>query len=410
MQILFVTNYFEPDAGEAATRLMTFARKLTTRGHQVTVLTSLPHYPQGEVLDGYRGKFSVTETREGIRVIYAWLWVTKSPKVSRKLPSQVSFMLSGSLRGLPIAKPDVVVIEAQPIFTSLAGVFLAKLKRAPYVLNVSDLWPDHMLSLGTFKANDFAYRMARRLVDSTYRGASAITVMSPFWGRRIEGYINRQPPQGIHTIYRGCDLEQFHPDVAHADFRAKHGLGDEKLITFIGTFATQYNFDDMLAVARHFNAREDVRVVFIGQGSQNETLENAMQQPDFSRMKWIRWVDPQDMPAVWCASQLNFWAMGGHELYTGTIPAKIFEALACGTPVAAANGGEAAAIIEASQCGIAVAPGDVNSLIAGIEQLVDDVAYRQACAVAGRTYAEAHYDPDKIFDYHAGILEGVGGR
>ena len=59
MHVLIVTNYFAPEGGAAAVRLTRLAKQLAARGHEVTVLTSLPHYPQGRIQDGYRGRFAM---------------------------------------------------------------------------------------------------------------------------------------------------------------------------------------------------------------------------------------------------------------------------------------------------------------------------------------------------------------
>src|SRR5690606_24447550 len=126
----------------------------------------------GRIAEGYRRKLAVVEVRDGLRIIRTWLWATSSPKISRKLISQNTFMLTAALRSLGIPRPDVVFIEAQPIFTSLAGVFYCRLKRVPYLLNVSDLWPDHLLSVGALAESHPIYRAARWLVNSIYRRAA----------------------------------------------------------------------------------------------------------------------------------------------------------------------------------------------------------------------------------------------
>jgi glycosyltransferase involved in cell wall biosynthesis len=127
----------------------------------------------------------------------------------------------------------VILIESQPIFASLAGVFLSKVKRAPYVLNVSDLWPDHLLSVGALSESHIVYRIARRVVNAAYRGASEIVAMSPGWAKAVQGYIGAD--EKIHVIYNGVDLTHFRPDQDVGAFRRKYGLGEEKLVTFIGT-------------------------------------------------------------------------------------------------------------------------------------------------------------------------------
>jgi colanic acid biosynthesis glycosyl transferase WcaI len=406
MRILIVTNYFAPEAGAAAVRLTRLARRLREWGHEITVLTSLPHYPQGCIHASHRGRAVVTTELDGIRVVQTWLLATASPRISRKLPSQFSFMASALLFGLRIPRPDVVLVEAQPVFTSIAGVLLALFKRRPYVLNVSDLWPDHLLSVGALTDTHPLYRVARRMVDFTYRRAERIVAMSPRWAEAIASYVGGDEDK-ISIIYNGVDLERFRPGLDVAEFRRQHGLGDERVISFIGTFSTQYDFDAMLAVAEHFDQHDGVRILFIGQGSQEAELRDRLHRS--SRVTWIPWLAHEEIPQAWNASWLTYWALRDHPLYEGTIPAKAYEAMACGVPMVAAMTGVSADIIRASGAGATVARGDVAGLIREIAKVLDSESLRRRYSEAARRYAEMHYDAQRpALAYERALAEAVG--
>lgn len=412
MHILFVTHYFEPSSGAAATRLSALARRLLARGHQITVLTTLPHYPAGKIDESYRGRVVKVEERDGVRVIYVWLWATPSAKISRRLISQLSFMLTATLRGIALQKPDVVLIEAQPIFTALAGRMIAAMKRVPYVLNISDLWPDHMLSVGALSADSTVYKMARSVVDAGYRGARAIVTLSPAWTEEIRGYLGGESDK-VQTILRGADTERFQPlsPADTAPFMAQYELvAGKKWVSFLGTFATQYNFEMTLDIAKHFSGRNDVGFLFIGAGTQGEKVQERIQSGDLSNVRLIDWVSHNEMPLAWNASTINFWAMRDEALYYGTIPAKLYEALSCGTPIAAAQGGEAADIIRKSGGGFVVHPGDKVGLIAMIERLLDDETLRESCSQNGRDYAVANFDFDQVTEQYEGIIQKASTR
>jgi len=404
MHILIVTSYFEPDSGAAAVRLSRLALRLRQRGHEITILTTLPSYPQGAIAEGYRDAWEVVERRDGLCIIRTWLWATPSPRISRKFISQISFMLTASLRSLTIAPPDVVLIEAQPIFTSLAGVFFSLLKNVPYVLNVSDLWPDHLLSVGTLTADHPVYRLARWLVDSTYRESSAITAMSPAWADSIQMHIGEQ--KKIRVIYNGVDLERFRPGLDDSAFRQKYDLGDARLVTFIGTFATQYDFETMLAVADRMAERENVQFVFIGDGSQRELMSSRKS----ANIRWIRWVNHEEIPLAWSASTITFWAMRDQDLYRGTIPAKMYEAMASGTPIVAAGEGIAADIINRCYAGLTVPSRDVDELVNGISRMLDDENLRSQFSQSARAYAEQNFDPEKVADLYEDVLQKAASR
>jgi colanic acid biosynthesis glycosyl transferase WcaI len=411
MHILLVTTYFEPDSGAAAVRLSRLAHMLRARGHDVTVLTTLPHYPQGRINDGYRGRFAVVEDREGLRVIRTWLFATSSTRISRRLISQNSYMVTAFLRGLGIRRPDVILIEAQPVFTSLAAVMLSVFKRVPYVLNVSDLWPDHLLSVGVLSADHPIYRAARWLVDRTYHRAAHIIAMSPAWAQKIEAYIGNQGHK-VSVVYNSVDLMRFSPQVDATDFKQKYSVDpSKKVVSFISTFTTPYDFDLMLEVAARLGQRDDVQVLYIGGGSQADVLEARLAQGDLPHVRWLGWIDYAEIPAAWAASDVTYLALRDHALYTGTIPAKYYEVMASGVPIANAINGVAAQMIERSGAGIAVPCGDVDGLSEALHRLLDDDALRQQCAEKGREYAETHFAPDGVVDaYERRLLDAAKSR
>lgn len=392
MQILMVTNYFAPEGGAAAVRLTRLAKKLHRRGHQVTVLTSLPHYPHGRVHERYRGRFSVVDEVDGIRVVQSWLLATPSPRISRKMISQFTFMISAGLRGLGLPRPDVVLIEGQPIFTAIAGMAIATLKRRPYVLNVSDVWPEHVLPVALSERHP-AYRVARRVVDLIYRRARAIVAMSPRWAEMIAGHLAGRPAT-ITTICNGVDLETFRPGLDTAAFRQKYSLGEKKICSFIGTLATQYDLDVMVQVATRLGRDPRLQIVFIGQGSQGEALRRHLEQ--VADVRWIPWIDFAEVPLAWNASYVTFFALRSHPLYQGTIPAKLFEAMASGVPVLAAMDGVGAKIIEDAGAGVAVPCGDGDGLGRALEEVLGQAELRQRYALAARRYAEAHFDAEQV--------------
>ncbi|MBL8163900.1 MAG: glycosyltransferase family 4 protein [Anaerolineae bacterium] len=400
MHVLLITTYFAPDQGAAATRLTRLASWFKRQGHQVTVLTTLPHYPYGHILDGYRNRFQMTEDRDGIRVIQTWLWATPSPKISRKLLSQLSFMLTALLRGTVLKRPDVVLIEAQPILTNLAGILISKFKRVPYVLNVSDLWPDHLLSVGVLTENHPVYRIARALVDMTYHHAAYIAAMSPAWAESIQRIVGKI--EKIQVIYNGVDLQRFRPDVTSDEFRLKYGLTGAKLVTFIGTLATQYDFATMINAAAHFANRRDVRFVFIGGGSQTERVQHLLSQ--HPHVTWLDWIDYADIPQAWAASYITYWAMRAQPLYEGTIPAKWYEALASGVPIAAASEGIITSLLAANGAGLTVNCGDSIGLSQAIERLIDQPELHERCRRSARAYAVQHFDPQRVGEQYERLL------
>jgi glycosyltransferase involved in cell wall biosynthesis len=405
MRILFITHYFAPDSGAAANRLTRLAYALRARGHQVTVLTTIPHYPRGVIPQGYKRRFTVVEDRDGLRVIQVWLWVTRSPKIIWRLLSQISFMLTCILRGLFVQRPDVILIENQPIFTGFAGWVISKIKRRRYVLNVSDHWPEYLVIAGVVKETSIVYRLFKALTNRTQIDATIITAMSKEYLEGIQARLNDKLKDG-RIIYNAVDLEKFHPTLNGDDFRMQHQLERRWLITFLGVLGSHIDLDTMLTTAAHFKDQPDIQFLFVGTGAQKNKLTEALRQPDFAHCRHIEWLDADDIPAFWAVSDIHFWALQDNELDKRRFQAKLYEALATGTPTVIATEGIMHDLLHAENMGITVPFGDSNSMIQAIEHLTQDADYFTQIRTNARRYAEAHFAlADNINAYERALID-----
>ena len=210
MHILFVSHYFKPDSGAAAVRLSRLAHQLYERGHQVTVLTTLPHYPEGVVPEKYRSRFSVSENRKGLRIIQAWLWARPNPGLFSRLLSQLSFLITGALCGSRLERPDVIFVEGQPIISAITGWVLSRVKKAPYVVNMSDYWPEYLVAAGVVSASNPVYKAFEALANLVQGKADGIVAMLNDILTKVEARV------GVHqhraVINNAVDLNTFHPE------------------------------------------------------------------------------------------------------------------------------------------------------------------------------------------------------
>jgi len=403
MHILLITHYFAPDSGAAANRLTRLAHMLHEQGHDVTVLTTLPHYPKGIIPPEYRRRFVVTEERQGIRVIQTWLWVSPISSISRRLLSQLTFMMTCSLRSLFLPTPDVILLENQPIFTGLAGWFISRVKGIPYVLNVSDYWPEYLVVAGVVRETSFIYRLFKALANRTQRDATGIVTLLDDLLVKIEARIGKVAQSRV--IYNAVDLDVFSPVVDDMTFRLKYGMEDKKLITFLGVLGVHIDLDTMLEAARRLHERQNITFLFVGTGAQKEKLATALQQPDLSHCRWIEWIDFSEIPAFWAASHVNFWALHHNELDKMRFQAKLYEALATGTPVVIAVDGLMSQVLAQHQIGLTVPPYDVGALVAAIETLLDDESTHQGIARRARHYAEQNFDARRAAAAYEAMLQ-----
>ncbi|GAB5494587.1 MAG: glycosyltransferase family 4 protein [Phototrophicaceae bacterium] len=400
MHILLISHYYEPDSGAAAVRLSRLMKLLHQRGHQITVLTTMPHYPQGKIQDPYRGQFMSDEDRDGIRVIQMWLWASPKKSIIFRLISQLSFMLTCALRGIFLPRPDVIFIENQPIFTGLAGWFISKIKRRPYLLNVSDFWPEYLLAVGVLTEGNILYKIFKSLVNRTQKDADAIvTLLEGLW-ESVQARIGVSDKG--HVIMNAVDLERFNPDAETVTFREKYQLGTQKIISFVGTMGNHIDLEMMLDVAEHFKARDDVRFVFFGTGINRDILDN---RKDLSNVQWTGWVEHREMPYAWASSYVTFWAVHNHELNRLSFQSKLYEALASGVPPIVSVEGIIAEVLKKDNLGIPVPFGAKYELIEVLEHILDNPDLRDDMSQNARQYALENFNPDDVADRYEAVLK-----
>ncbi len=402
MHILFITHYYAPDGGAAANRLTRLAQLLAQRGHRVTVLTTLPHYPRGVVPPEYRGRFQMSEEREGVRVVQVWLWTTPRKGIAFRLLSQLSFMVTAAIRGLFLPRPDVLFIEQQPIFTGLAGWFLSQVMRRPYLLNVSDYWPEYLYVAGVVSQSSVIYRVFAALASRVQQDAAVIVMLWPGLEQSIRARLSDPPP--LHLIFNAVDLGRFHPANDDSAFRQRYDLGAAKLVSFLGVLGPHIDLETMLAAAKQLGQREDVTVLFVGTGAQADALAAALEEPEYAHCRWIEWIKPEELPGFWAATTVHFWALHDNPADKLRFQAKLYEALATGTPVVIALDGYMSALLAREEIGVTVPFADAQALAYEIERLLDDAQHKAQISENARAYAEAHFDPEQVADAYERLL------
>ena len=111
----------------------------------------------------------VIEEIEGIKIVRTSIYATKSKQFTKRLMNYLSFTFSSVLRGAKhIDNQDVIITESPPLFLGFSGFILAKLKRAKFIFNVSDLWPESAIKLGVLH-NKLFIKMSVLLEEFCYR-------------------------------------------------------------------------------------------------------------------------------------------------------------------------------------------------------------------------------------------------
>jgi hypothetical protein len=399
VHIWFITHYFTPEIGAAAIRLSRLASAFAAHGHQVTVITGLPNYPEGVIPAPYRGRLFMSETQDGVQIRRVWVYASPSKRARSRLLNQISFAAMAAVRGTLLARPDVIFVESHPLFVCLTGGWLKRIRRAPIVLNVSDLWPESAVATGALAADSLLVKLALPVERWAYRDAAHVVAMT---GGVLAGITPHTPRATL--IRNAVDLTRFAPVNAAARERAKAqlGLAGKFTAVHVGNMSLTYDLDLLVETAR---ALPDLDLVFAGGGSQSEAIQAKAQ--GLANVHFTGILPHEQMPNLWAAADVCLIALRDHGVAGGTLPAKMYEAMATGTPIVAAIRGEGAAMLHEAQAGVVVPIADRAALIAAVRELHARPSLRFGMAQAGRAYAEKHLQIEQNVQAYLQILNGV---
>lgn len=399
MHIGLLTHYYPPEIGAAAIRLSRLAQAFVAEGHRVTVITGMPNYPEGTIQPAYRGKLFCREQIGGVDVLRAWVYASPRKSAISRILNQIGFALMGALRGTFAPRPDVLLVESHPLFVCLSAGWLKRIQRVPIVLNVSDLWPDSAVATGVLAPDSLLVRVAKPIERWAYRDAAQVIGMTEGVVSGIARYT-----QNVTLIQNGVDLTRFFPadEARRAAAKKLLGFGDAFIAVHIGNMSLTYDFEILLDAAR---AIPDMLLVFAGVGSQFEaTRAKAASLPN---VRFLGLLPHDHMPDVWAAADLCLIALRDHSVAGGTLPAKMYEAMATGTPVVAAIRGEGAEMLTSAGAGAAVPIGNSAAMTTAIERMRANAALRAEASKAGRRFAEQRFSVQNLTRSYLQILKSV---
>lgn len=180
MRIIFFSHYYPPEVNAPASRTSEHCRVWAAAGHDVTVVTSAPNHPKGVIYPGYANRLFQVERIDGVRVVRVWTWLAPNEGFLKRTANYVSFMVSAALAIPRLRRPDVFVSTSPQFFCGLTGLLARTMRRAPWVLEVRDLWPESIVTVGAMRKGRttralewlerLAYRKADRIVAVTDSG------------------------------------------------------------------------------------------------------------------------------------------------------------------------------------------------------------------------------------------------
>jgi len=268
-RVLILTLLFPPDGVSTAQIMGDLAEDLGRSGHDVTVLTTTPHYnrdldaEQRQPLSAYWGRLVQRSTFRGCPV-YHTAMPRKSGSVVLRLTAWMLFHFLSLVVGIVcVRRVDVIVSPSPPLTVGIVAWLLGWWHRAPYIYNVQEIYPDIAINLGAVRQR-WLIEILYALERFVYARAARVTVIA----NRMRSRLMEKgvPSSKVAHIPNFVDADALLPVPRPNDFSRQFDLDSAFVVSYAGNFGPAQGLETLLDAASQLRDSPGIVIVLVGGG------------------------------------------------------------------------------------------------------------------------------------------------
>ncbi len=395
MNLLIICPHFAPDVAPTGEVMTSIVMQLVERGHRIHVVAALPWYREHRIESGWDGRWVRQEDTDWGRITRVHPFPTAKTNIPARAAAFGGFTTLAFGAALPSRPaPDAVLAMSPPLTIGVAGWLVARARRAPFVFNIQDIFPDVAVELGVLR-NPRVIAAAARLERFTYDRADAVTVLSEDLRDNVTAKLHGRAPQKVRVIPNFVDTRWIQPAPRENDYRREHGLEGKTVVMYAGNVGFSQSLDLVVDAAVALAHEPDLVFVIHGGGSARPDLERRA-----GGLPNVRFIDMQPkarLPEVLAAADIHLVPLR-RGLARASVPSKLYSILAAGRPLVASvdPGTEVTRVLQQSGAGLAVPPDDAEQFTKAIDRLVQGPEEAVRMGAAGRAFVERWASPAAI--------------
>lgn len=400
MRILIVSQYFWPETF----RINDLVKELVERGHNVSVLTGKPNYPQGKIYKGY-GFFSHNRDEYFGAKIYRVPLIPRGKGTGMQLVfNYLSYVVSAStFVAFNRKKFDVSLTFAiSPITQMYPALLHKKLYGSRAYLWVQDLWPESVAAAGKMDSSSILKGLTK-MVRSIYKKSDGVLVQSEAFIPSVlqKGVL----PDKVHYIPNWAE-DIFTKTVEKNSNKYWEIIPKGFVVMFAGNMGEAQDFDSIVNAAERTRHIHDIKWVIVGDGRKREWVETEIKKRNLSDTFFLLGRYPlEEMPYFFSLADIMLLTLKDEHIFSLTIPSKVQSYLAFGKPIASMINGIGNKVINDANCGYTANAGNAEKLAENIieaynapkETLVE-------LGLNGKAYYSKEFEKNAIIDKLIGVF------
>lgn len=374
--------------GELAIELKDF-------GHEISVLTTSPHYNRDEeaeakqVLQSNFGPILWKSSFHGIPV-YHVLMPKKGPTILGRMLPLLSFHILSLFAGLfLVQRKSILIVPSPPLTLGIIAWLLCLIRGGKYIYNVQEVYPDCAISLGAVR-NKRLIKLLYRIESLVYSKACTITVIAPHMAEQLKE--KGVPASKIKVVPNFADINELRPLPKENDFSRQLRVHDKFVISYAGNMGPTQELNTFIDCAVLLREHPDIRFMMMGDGMLRDKLNNRVRELDLSNFIFLPYQPYSLVPQIYATSDLCL-VPQSRNISDVAIPSKVYRIMACARPVLAVTlaGSDLGLLIRDAHCGLFVEPGSPLRLKEAILQAFENKESLRAMGEAGRLHVESFY-------------------
>lgn len=356
-RVLIYTNHFYPEQF----KINEIVSWLSETNLQIRVVTGLPNYPSGKIMNGYKDSPQTKKyLKNNIKINRLLLIPRGNGSYFRILMNYFSYFISCILFTFFIAitkkKYDTVIVHhtSPPLILIHPIIYSLFHKSKKYVWDL-DVWPDTLVGLDIIRSKK-VYNLIEFIIKKIYSYYDSILIGSKSFEEIIQKRYNGK------IIYFPNWAEK---PIENNEIKSNKVIKipqNKFIIMYTGNIGEAQNFQELVPRLKFIN--KNIHWVFIGEGRYKKSFIKLLNEYNLSKkVTLFNQIPVDEIPTYVSKADCLFLSLRDKEIFSKTVPAKLQSYMAMQKPILAVLKGEGADIIKKSKCGFVEINGDYDNLI-----------------------------------------------
>jgi colanic acid biosynthesis glycosyl transferase WcaI len=402
MRLLIFSQHFPPETVATGRRASDLAESLTSRGHEVTVITGRPNHPSSLGLPFCQRAAAGESGEQGYRILRVPVFRSPDGGILKRLLTYFTFMLSAACRGIAQARPDAI-LAVSPLPAGLAALPAHWWHRAPLIFDLQDIWPDSALAVGVMQRS-WPFRMLRRLEQFFYRRCARVVGITEGFRHYLQTL--GLPRERVAVVPNGVQWQLFAGVEPNEELRRSRPLAGKYVVGYVGNIGLAQGLETVLDAAERLRD-EPVAFLLVGEGMDKARLRELAHARGVENVQFLQGVPREEVPPILAACDAFLLILRKDPLFEITIPSKLYEYMAAGKPILCSVGGEAAELVSGLGCGLPASPSDSAALAESVRGLRANPQWGRLLGEAGADSVRELFSRDSLMDTYAELVENA---